>query len=113
METPLADLLSAHAPAIAALRADLGESLPACYDDIWLLRYALSFPTPERAAALRKGIAWREKNAALLADAAAGRPPPGDAVISASQVAAFHGATKRGDPLFVVRSGLCQPVELM
>ena len=113
-DTPLADLLSTHAPAIAALRADLGADLPDCYDDIWLLRYALSYPAaPERAAALRKGIAWRAKNAALLADAAAGRPPPGDALISASQVAAFHGATKRGDPLFVVRSGLCQPVELM
>ena len=110
----LAQLLATHAPAIADLRAELGDALPALYDNVWLLRYVLSFPAaPERAEALRKGIAWRAANAALLADAAAGRPPPGDGLISAGQVAAFHGATRRGDPLFVVRSALCSPVELM
>lgn len=106
-------LLATHAASITALRAELGAGLPAYYDDLWLLRYVLSFPVPERTDALRKGVAWRASNAGMLADAAAGRPPPGSSVISASQVAAFHGATRRGDPLFIVRSSLCQPAELM
>ena len=110
----LETLLSTHAAAIASLRAELGADLPECYDSLWLLRYVLSFPqVPERVEALRKGIAWRAANAGMLADAAAGRPPPGNSVIAALQVAGFHGATRRGDPLFVVRSALCQPVELM
>jgi len=107
-------LLFTHAAAIAALRADLGSAAPPQYDDIWLLRYVLSFPVAqERIEALRKGIAWREANAEMLADAAAGRPPPCNSVIGAYQVAGFHGATRFGDPLFVVRSALCQPAEVM
>ena len=114
MPSALPDLLATHAAAIASLRAELSAELPAAYDDVYLLRYCLSFPAPpERAAALRKGIAWRAAHAELLADAAAGRPPPAHAAISASQVAGFHGATKGGDPLFVVRSGLCSPADLM
>lgn len=110
----LPELLATHAADIAAARADMGAALPACYDDLWLLRYCLSFPVAaERAEALRKGVAWREAHAALLADAAAGRPAPHASVIGSSQVAGYHGATRQGDPLFVVRSGLCQPVELM
>jgi hypothetical protein len=112
--TPLAQLYAEHAASIAALRAELGADLPQLYDDLYLLRYTLSYPSaPERTAALRKGIAWRAAHAELLADAAAGRPPPAAQAISSSQVAAFHGATRGGDPLFVVRSGLCSPVELM
>jgi len=109
-------LLAARRDDIAALRAAAAAEapLPALVDEIFLLRYVLSFPTPDaRADALRKCLAWRAANAALLADAAAGRPPAAAAAVGRFSVAGFHGATRDGDPLFIVRSALCDPVALM
>lgn len=99
-------LLAEHAAAIAALRAALGAELPAHWDDLFLLRYVLSFAEAERAAAVRKALAWRAAHAALLAGAAAGAPPPHGAQLSPFQAAGLHGATSQGDSLFVVRAGL-------
>jgi len=99
-------LLAAHAPAIASLRAALAAELPAHWDDIYLLRYCLSFPEPERAATVRKALAWRASHAAMLAGARAGAAPPHHDKISPHQVADHHGATRHGDSLFIVRAGL-------
>ena len=103
---PLDALLAAHAPAIAALRAPLAAKLPAHWDDIYLLRYCLSYPEPERAAAVRKALAWRASHAALLAGAREGAAPPHHGKIAPFQAADFHGATKHGDSLFIVRGAL-------
>ena len=100
-------LLAAHAAAIAALRAALNkDELPDHWDDIYLLRYCLSFAEPERAANVRKALAWRAAHAPLLAGAAAGAAPPHHDLIAPFQAADFHGATKHGDSLYVVRTGL-------
>lgn len=100
------ELLAAHAPAVAALRAALAAELPAHWDDIFLLRYVLSFPEPERAATVRKALAWRAAHAALLEGARTGALPPHHDKLSRFQAAGFHGATQHGDVLFIVRSGL-------
>ena len=114
METPIADHLKTHAAAIEGLRLAIGSSLPSYMDSLYLLRFCLSFPQEkERVEAVRKCIAWREANAGMLADAAAGRGAPSEAAIRAFQVAGFHGKTRRGDSLFVVRSGLCDPIGMM
>lgn len=99
-------LLAAHAPAIASLRAALSTELPPHWDEIYLLRYCLSFAEHERAATVRKALAWRASHAALLEGARAGAAPPHHEKIAPFQVADFHGATKHGDSLFVVRGGL-------
>ncbi len=87
-------------------------SAAAC-DEIYLLRYCLSFPEADRAATVRKALAWRAAHAALLAGAAAGAPPPHDDRIKNFQVADFHGATRHGDSLFIVRTGLCDGPGMM
>lgn len=88
------ELLRLHAPALTALRASLGAALPATWDELWLLRYCLSFDDADkRADAARKCIAWRQENAAMLADAAAGLPGPLHSVISPFCVAGAPGAS--------------------
>ena len=58
-EASLDTLLLDHDSSIAALRKDLGD-LPTYIDDIWLLRYVLSFDNlSERVEAIRKCIKWR------------------------------------------------------
>ena len=64
------ELLTQHAPAIATLREALSTELPASWDDIYLLRYVLSFAEHERAATVRKALAWRAAHAPMVAAAA-------------------------------------------
>jgi hypothetical protein len=99
-------LLTLHAPAIEALRAALASELPPTWDEIHLLRYVLSFAEAERAATVRKALAWRAAHAELLQSAAAGTPPPHFEAFHAHQAAGFHGTSKHGDSLFIVRTGL-------
>jgi hypothetical protein len=40
-----------QATAVTALRAALGAALPAAWDDIWLLRFVLSFAEPSKRGA--------------------------------------------------------------
>ncbi len=106
---------ASQAAEITALRAALGSTLPATWDDIWLLRYCLSFvgkPARQESAA-RACIAWRAKNAALLTAAKEGRPLPTDAVIKIHCVTDYHGSTKLGEPVNIVRAGLCSPPGLL
>ncbi len=105
---PLEELFAAHAPAIAALRAELGEgALPPPWDDLWLLRYVLSFDTAaERAPAVRECLAYRAAHAPMLAAAATGAPAPFAAALEPWMVAGEHGVGHNGEPVFIVRAGL-------
>jgi hypothetical protein len=94
---------------VAALRAGLG-AMPAEWDEIHLLRFCLSFSdAAKRETAARKCIAWRADNAALLAAAREGRPLPKDALIKQLCLTGYHGATSLGEPVSIVRAGLCAP----
>ena len=107
-------LLAEHAIAIAQLRAELGTSLPAEWDDIWILRFVLSNETfASRVANARETISWRAANAPMLADAAAGRPLARIAHIEKFQVIGIHGQSNYGEPLYIVRAGLSNPPAMM
>ena len=105
----------AQAGEIAALRGALGAALPAAWDDIWLLRFTLSFSgdAAKQQAAARTCIEYRAKNAKMLADAAAGVFPPKDALIKSLCFTDFHAATRYGEPVSIVRAGLCSPAALL
>jgi hypothetical protein len=111
------ELLATHAKAIAELRASLGSLLPpqteGCtdWDDIWLLRYCLSFSlAAERVTAATKCLAWRKEHAGMLADAQAGKEAPRHQDIVRLCVASYHTTgSKAGEPFYVVRAGLSSP----
>ena len=114
MAVSLDVLLSAHKEDIGALRVALGDSLPANWDDVWLLRYCLSFQdAAERVGAVRSCIGYRSKYAAMLGDASAGRPPPHESKIRPYMVQGFHGCSRLGEPLFIVRAGVSSPPSLV
>ena len=100
---------------IAVLRAALGASIPAGWDEIWLLRFTLSFSgdASKQLAAARTCIEYRQKHAALLAGAAAGQFPPKDALIKSLCFTDFHAPTRYGEPVSIVRAGLCNAGALM
>jgi hypothetical protein len=102
---------------IAALRAALGASLPATWDDIWLLRFTLSFAgdAAKQQSAARTCIEYRAKHAKLLADTAQGIFPPElkDEQIKSLCFTDFHAPTKYGEPISIVRAGLCSPAALL
>lgn len=122
---PLADLKQRHAHQIAELRADLEGCLaaagsPQYADDVWLLRYLLSYKekVPEAAGAARQAVAWREENAALCDSARSRIPPPGLSQRALEAIAAFYtggyrGASVFGDPIFVIRAGCLNMPMLM
>lgn len=118
---PLTDLLFRHRHEVAELRDELnrneavevGNALVA--DDVWLLRYVLSFHVTKGAVAVageaaKKALQWRQENAALI-DAARKRSPPpefSDAELVAIELffaAAFFCTSAFGDPLFISRLG--------
>jgi hypothetical protein len=114
----LDELLSAHGASISALRADVlppATAGGAPIDDVFLLRFVLSFPEggTARADALKRCVEWRTSHEALLADAAAGRPAPSSDVLEPFMVAAPHGVGKDGSQLFIVRAGLSNPSATM
>ncbi len=100
---------------MAALRAALGAELPAGWDDIWLLRFVLSFAgdAAKQAKSARACAAWRAQHAPLLAAAASGTPLPKDATIRALCVTDYHAPTRFGEPVSIVRAGLCSPPALL
>jgi len=113
-EQTLDALLAARAADISRLRYDVAPTeLPPQWDDVWLLRYVLSFPGTENAVKrvelVRQCVAWRAENAGMLADAAAGRPAPHAAAIEPFMVSGFHQPSLLGEPLFIVRAGLSNP----
>jgi len=112
----LDDLLADHKEGIRKLKEELGEKMPKQWDEIWLLRYCLSFPNAvERLQAALKCIAWRETNAWMLSDAAAGNPAPSHSIISQYVTSGFHAPTiaLQGNPLFIIRGGAGNPKALM
>ena len=114
------ELLAKHAADIVALRAAVPELPPVNaletgtdWDDIWLLRWVLSYPDVEaRVEALKKAIVYRTERKAFLANAAAGGPDPCPGV-QRLQVADFHGTTEYGEPVFMVRTGCSNPTAVM
>jgi hypothetical protein len=111
---PLDPLLAKHKADIESLRAAVGAILPTTWDEISLLRYVLSFPdASERQKAVRDAIAWREKNAAMLAAAAAGSPAPHEDAIRPHMIQGFHASSVHGEPLYIVRAGLSSPISLL
>lgn len=127
----LQELLHENSEAIVSLRIALAAELsigspqgdPLKYDDIWLLRYVLSFAAkrgglPAAETAARRALAWRREHAALLAAAADRRAPPGVsesalAAFEAFAVLGFHNLTRLGDPVFIVRVSCCDQEKLM
>jgi hypothetical protein len=104
----LDELLTENASAISSLRSALGASLPAEWDDIWLLRFVLSNSVPEVCLAKALTcIEWRSKNSAMLADAASGRPHALSAALAPHFVIGIHGTSLFGEPLMVLRVGMC------
>lgn len=77
-ERPLvADLLREHAEAVGTLRASLQSvegAVPFAADDVWLLRFVLSYPKPDEAAIVRT-LWWFGVGSTLAAAAAAASEP--------------------------------------
>jgi len=111
--TPLSSLLSQKAGQIESLRRQLeAEAAEAEVDDVWLLRYVLSFESrpAEAATAARKALQWRHDHRELIQAAKMRRLPPGLSMedVQALQcmlVSGFHFTTAFGDPVFVIRAG--------
>lgn len=112
---PLEDLLLRHRGDVRDLRSALGADLaeadwPDFADDVWLLRYVLSFQagTSSAAAAARQAIHWRQENVPLV-EAARRRAPPSEfteeelLAIELFFAAAYHGTSQLGDPIFISR----------
>ncbi|OLQ10723.1 hypothetical protein AK812_SmicGene5530 [Symbiodinium microadriaticum] len=109
--TGLDELLFRQRHAVASLRSGLQQELSqAQVDDVWLLRYALSFEDDLQGAesAAKRALAWRKDNARLV-EAARNREAPADftdeelAAINSFFVAAYHCCTEYGDPVFLSR----------
>jgi len=121
--TPVRELLQAHQEALGRLRAELSSELQVVgswVDDVWLLRYVLSFDGRVDAAAeaARKALEWRRNNVELIAAARSSSAPPGLSqdelrAIDAFLVSGFHGTTAFGDPIFMIRAGASNVRALM
>ncbi|CAK0877219.1 unnamed protein product [Prorocentrum cordatum] len=130
---PLAELLAERRSAVDGLRAALqkpeggaaGEGgaavcpLPGFADDVWLLRYTISFEdTASAAAAARKALAWRRENGPLI-EAARRRRAPDDftavelRAIELFLTSAYQHTSRFGDPVFVSRMRGCNLRALM
>ena len=110
---PVEGLLVEHGEAIGALRLLVGDALPSApvdgveFDDIFLLRYILSYKTaPKAVEALRETLVWRAKHADTLAAVnAEGKPAiPNYATFIKFQTVGDVDATFGGWPTFVVRT---------
>ena len=91
-----------------------GDETGTDWDDIWLVRYVLSFPDPQaRTEAVRKAIAYRRERAVLLAGALAGQPAPHHDQLQKLNIAGFHATTKLGEPVYIVRTNVSDPTAVM
>ena len=106
-------LLAEHAPRVRALRDALVAELGAGrvgdgteYDDVWMLRFVLSnADDAEALSRARQTVEWRESKAEMLASARCGERLPRFARIEVYVVSDYHGRTKEGAPLYVIRRG--------
>mmetsp|Transcript_21866 Transcript_21866/g.51054 ORF Transcript_21866/g.51054 Transcript_21866/m.51054 type:complete len:364 (+) Transcript_21866:112-1203(+) len=120
---PLASVLDRHMLTIVGLKKDLArefQKLPGYIDDVFLLRYALSFQAePERLwPSLRQAVQWRMENETLMSAAHARVGPAGltEQEIRACECfypARFIGVTVLGDPLVLCRAASCDQCALM
>jgi hypothetical protein len=114
-------LLAEHAPRVRALRDALVAELGAGrvgdgteYDDVWMLRFVLSnADDAEALSRARQTVEWRESKAEMLASARRGERLPRFARIETYVVSDYHGRTKEGAPLYVIRAGLTNTVAMM
>jgi len=120
--TPLEQLLAENRTTVDRFRLALGGSrlLPPEADDVWLLRYALSFKgrDVEAIQAAQRALEWRKAHADLVKAAKERSPPPGLrteelAIVTTMLVSDFHQASDFGDPIFVIRGGVSNPQVLM
>ena len=101
-------LLKENSSKISDLRRSLGPVLPHDYDDIWLLRFVLSNPDPTKCLdAASKCIAWRSENADLIRAVTSGQPHEAQSKIAPHLVYGMHGTSIYGEPLIIIRAGLC------
>ncbi|KDO35404.1 hypothetical protein SPRG_00254 [Saprolegnia parasitica CBS 223.65] len=107
-------LLAARASELDTLKALVGDVLTPVHDDVWLLRYLLSNETPAACEApIRFTIQWRAARADTIAALHAGAKPALYAEIEKYLVAGDHKLTCLGEPLVIVRIGLCNSKALM
>lgn len=121
--TPVDQLLRENEGTLQEIRSLLSVgTLPKYADDVWLLRYALSFKgkvKPAANAAL-KALTWRTEpyGAAVTAAARARKRPPGFSdeelrTIDAYLISAFHHSSSFEDPVLIIRAGLSNTQALM
>lgn len=120
---PVDKLLHDHAGVLQELRDSLSiQELPMYVDDVWLLRYILSYKCKVKAAtdAARRALEWRSSpHGEAVIDAARVRAPPpsfsDDELrnIDAFLVSGFHHVSSFEDPVLVIRAGLSNAQVLM
>lgn len=112
-------LLSANGEQVASLLRDVQTEVeasvkPEQYDDVWGLRYVLSFADhAKRIAAAKKTIAWRDERAEMLEAAAREQRLPRFASIEKYVAADYHGVTHGGQPIYLIRAGISNPKAIM
>ncbi|OQR84685.1 hypothetical protein ACHHYP_13093 [Achlya hypogyna] len=107
-------LLQERAEDVATLRNLVQDVLQPEHDDIWLLRFLLSNGSPAASQEpIRFTIKWRAERAEALAKVRTGANAPHYDQVSKYQVAGDHKYTSLGEPIFIVRIGLCNPRALM
>jgi hypothetical protein len=113
------DLLEQRKAKIEELRARLGPALPQSqeFDDIFLLRFVLTWEKKggmvEAEKAIRSTIAWRMQNAAVLAETRRTGVAPHEAKFKKFHTSGYSGDLAGLEPLYIVRSGLCNFKGLM
>ena len=119
MRADVDKLLAQHKDAVAELKAAVADCLPTAgaetvanfYDDIFLLRYVLSWEKKgglaKSSKAVRETVAWRTEHAAVLAETAATKRPPHKDLAERFQTAGYVGELGGVEPLFCVRTGYC------
>ncbi|KAJ3124836.1 hypothetical protein HK098_000824 [Nowakowskiella sp. JEL0407] len=119
-ETPkisVADSLAKHADHIARLQAALADVLTTDelkkeFDEVFILRFVLS-NGDKAEGPLRETIQWRTKNSKLLESVRNGAYPPHNDIIGPYTATAMHKTLIDGSPVFIIRSGLSDPNEML
>jgi hypothetical protein len=121
MRVNIDTLLAKHTQQIADLRNRLGSALPSTpeYDEIFLLRYVLTWEkksgdwASNAEKAIRATVEWRTKNAQVLADTRRTGVAPHEDKFLKFQTTGYSGTLGGMEPLYIVRTGLCNVKGLM
>jgi len=112
-------LLAQRKNEIEQLRTNLGANLPTSpvYDEIFLLRYVLTWEKKggmaEAERAILATIAWRTQHAQILADTVRTGIAPYEEKFLKFQTTGYSGDLGGLEPLYIVRTGLCNIKGLM